>query len=75
MTVPALKELSAILYPGAKFGEFISIYQNANSCRYVEKKGKKQFDYSIDNNILQRVTEFNYHGIAITPNLSCCEDM
>ena len=34
---------------------------------------KIDFDYSNDNNILSRVTEFSDLGITITTNLSWCE--
>ena len=38
-------------------------------------KVKIDFDYSIDNNILFRVTEFNDLGITITTKLSWCENV
>ena len=46
-------------------GKFMSI------CRKV----KIDFAYSIDNNILSRVTEFNDLGITITTKLSWCENV
>ena len=39
------------------------------------RKVKIDFDYSIDNYILSRVTEFNDLGIPITTNLSWCENV
>ena len=39
------------------------------------RKVKIDFDYSIDNNILSRVTEFNDCGITITSKLSWCENV
>ena len=39
------------------------------------RKVKIDFDYSIDNNILSRVTEFNDCGITITTKLSWCENV
>ena len=39
------------------------------------RKVKLDFDYSIDNNILSRVTEFNDLGITITTKLSWCENV
>ena len=39
------------------------------------RKVKIDFDYSIDNNNLSRVTEFNDFRITITTNLSWCENV
>ena len=39
------------------------------------RKVKIDFDYSIDNNILSRITKFNDLGITITTKLSWCENV
>ena len=45
---------------------------NTSKCIFMSicRKVKIDFDYSIDNNILSRVTEFNDLGITITTKLS-----
>ena len=45
---------------------------NISKCKFMSicRKVKIDFDYSIDNNILSRVTEFNDLGITITSKLS-----
>ena len=50
---------------------------NTSKCKFMSicRKVKIDFDYSIDNNILSRVTEFNDLGITITTKLSWCENM
>ena len=66
-------------YFRAKFGKWISTYQNAI---HVDIKIKMHSDYSIDKNILSRITdnilsrvaEFNDPGITIT-NLSWFENV
>ena len=49
---------------------------NISKCKFMSicRKVKIDFDYSIDNNILSRVTEFNDLGITIT-KLSWCENV
>ena len=48
-----------------------------SKCKFMSicRKVKIDFDYSIDNNILSRVTEFNDLGITITTKLSWCENV
>ena len=50
---------------------------NISKCKFMSicRKVKIDFDYSIDNNILSRVTEFNDLGITITTKLSWCENV
>ena len=50
---------------------------NISKCKFMSicRKVKIDFDYSIDNNILSRVTEFNDLGITITSKLSWCENV
>ena len=50
---------------------------NISKCKFMSicHKVKIDFDYSIDNNILSRVTEFNDLGITITTKLSWCENV
>ena len=50
---------------------------NISKCKFMSicRKVKLDFDYSIDNNILSRVTEFNDLGITITTKLSWCENV
>ena len=50
---------------------------NISKCKFMSicRKVKIDFDYSIDNNILSRVTEFNDLGITITRKLSWCENV
>ena len=46
---------------------------NISECKFMSicRKVKIDFDYSIDNNILSRVTEFNDLGITITSKFQC----
>ena len=50
---------------------------NISKCKFMSicRKVKIDFDYSIDNNILSRVIEFNDLGITITSKLSWCENV
>ena len=50
---------------------------NISKCKFMSicRKVKIDFDYSIDNNILCRVTEFNDLGITTTTKLSWCENV
>ena len=50
---------------------------NIAKCKFMSicRKVKIDFDYSIDNNILSRVTEFNDLGITITTKLSWCKNV
>ena len=50
---------------------------NISKCKFMSicRKVKIDFAYSIDNNILSRVTEFNDLGITITSKLSWCENV
>ena len=50
---------------------------NISKCKFMSicRKVKIDFDYSTDNNILSRVTEFNDLGITITSKLSWCENV
>ena len=50
---------------------------NISKCKFMSicRKVKLDFDYSINNNILSRVTEINDLGINITSKLSWCENV